>query len=168
MVSFSPGWNFTPPTGLKYCCDYMLNFSLDAICKFPWENLLRYQNTIDVHACVPFSVQAEKNDSDYIDFSACLPGLKILALVSETRLGFSAWANIQPGLKPFPCNCHLRFKRISFRNRAEVSARLTYLAKVWTMIFCMAFSINQEKLWYPGSMMICKFRSEHSSAAFEA
>ena len=27
MVSFSPGWNFFPPTGLKYC-DYMLNFSL--------------------------------------------------------------------------------------------------------------------------------------------
>ena len=26
IVSFSPGWNFAPPTGLKYCWDYMLNF----------------------------------------------------------------------------------------------------------------------------------------------
>lgn len=120
-------------------------------------------------ACLrSFFSPSRKNDSDNMDFSACLPGLKILALVSETRLGFSAWANIQPRLKPFPCNYHLHFKRISFRNRAEVSARLIYLAKVWTMIFCMVFSINQGKLWYPGTMMICKFRSEHSSAAFEA
>ena len=25
MVSFSPGWNFAPPTRLKYFCDYMIN-----------------------------------------------------------------------------------------------------------------------------------------------
>ena len=27
MVSFSPGWNLAPPTGLKYYSDYMHNFS---------------------------------------------------------------------------------------------------------------------------------------------
>ena len=39
MVSFSPGWNFAPPTGLKYCCDYMLNISPGAKRKFPRENI---------------------------------------------------------------------------------------------------------------------------------
>ena len=38
MVSFSPGSNFASPTGLKYCCNYMLNFSLGAKRKFPWES----------------------------------------------------------------------------------------------------------------------------------
>ena len=60
MVNFSPGWNFAPPIGLKYCCDYMLNFSPGAKLKFPWESLLRCENTIDTHACAPFSATAEK------------------------------------------------------------------------------------------------------------
>ena len=42
----------------------MLNFSCKR--KFPWENLLRCENEFDEHA----------NDSDYIDFSACLIGPK--------------------------------------------------------------------------------------------
>ena len=33
----------------------------------------------------------------------------------------------QPGLKPSPCNRHFNFKRISFRTRAEISARLARL-----------------------------------------
>ena len=57
---FSPGWNFAPPTGLKYCCDYMLNFSLGTKCKFPWENLLRCENTVNAHARIPFSTWPEK------------------------------------------------------------------------------------------------------------
>ena len=32
MMIFSPGWNFAPPTGLKYCCDHMLDFSPGAKC----------------------------------------------------------------------------------------------------------------------------------------
>jgi len=27
IANFRPGWNFGPPTGLKFCCDYMANFS---------------------------------------------------------------------------------------------------------------------------------------------
>ena len=27
MANFSPGWNFGPPTWLKFCCDHMANFS---------------------------------------------------------------------------------------------------------------------------------------------
>jgi len=27
MVSFSPGLKFAPTTGLKFCCDYIANFS---------------------------------------------------------------------------------------------------------------------------------------------
>ena len=34
MVSFSPERNFTLPTGLKFCCDYMLNFSPISMGKF--------------------------------------------------------------------------------------------------------------------------------------
>ena len=60
MVNFSPGWNFAPPTGLKYCCDYMVNYSPGAKRKFPWESLLRCENTIDTHARPPFSARAEK------------------------------------------------------------------------------------------------------------
>ena len=59
MVSFSPGWNFAPPTGLKYSCDYMHNFSPGAKHKFPWESLLRCDNTVNAHARVLFSARAE-------------------------------------------------------------------------------------------------------------
>ena len=55
--------------GLKYCCDYMFNFSPGAKRKFPWESLLRFENTIDTHARAPFSARADKMkwyDSDYI------------------------------------------------------------------------------------------------------
>ena len=62
----------------KYCCVYMLNFSPGAERKFPWECLLRWENTVDAHARVPFSVRDEKNDSDHMDFSARLTGQKIL------------------------------------------------------------------------------------------
>ena len=31
MTNFSPGWGFGPPTELKFCCDYMANFSPGAM-----------------------------------------------------------------------------------------------------------------------------------------
>ena len=37
-------------------------------------------------------------------FLARLPGLKILARFEETGLGFSARAELRPGLNPSPCN----------------------------------------------------------------
>ena len=68
-----------------------------------------------------------KNDSDYMDFSARLAGLKILARFENTRLGFSARAELCPGLNPSPCNRQLGFLRICFRSRSEISTRLAGL-----------------------------------------
>ena len=76
MVNFSPGWNFAPPTGLKYCCDYMLNFSPGAKLKFPWESLLRFENTIDTHARAPFSAWADKMIAITWIFQPVWPGWK--------------------------------------------------------------------------------------------
>ena len=57
-ASFSPGWYFASPSGLKFCCDYMMNFSPGTKRKFAWENLQRRENSIDAHALVPFSARA--------------------------------------------------------------------------------------------------------------
>ena len=84
MVNFSPGWDFAPPTGLKYCCDYMVNFSPGAKRQFPWESLLRCENTIDTHARAPFSARTE----EMIEITWLF--LKILARFENTGLGFSA------------------------------------------------------------------------------
>ena len=123
MVSFRTGWNFAPPTGLKYCCDYMLNFSPGAKRKFPWESLLKCKKTVDAHARIPFSARDEKNDYDYLDFSARLAGLKILARFENSGLGFLARAELRAGLNPSPCNRQFDFKRTCFRSRAEISAQ---------------------------------------------
>ena len=53
--------------------------------------------------------------------------MKILARFEQTGLGFSARAELRPGLNPSPCNRQFDFKRICFRSRAEVSTRLTGL-----------------------------------------
>ena len=123
MVSFSPGWNFAPP---KNCCDYTLNFSPGAKRKFPWESFLRYENTVNAHARVPFSARAEilfRLHETFSDFQARLAGLKILARSVLTGLGFSARAELRPGLNPSPCNRQFGFQRICFRGRFEISAR---------------------------------------------
>ena len=64
-----------------------------------------------------------------MDFSARLAGLKILARFENTGLGFSARAELRPGLNPSQCNRQLGFLRICFRSRSEISARLTGLFK---------------------------------------
>ena len=145
MVSFSPGWNFAPPTGLKYnlvpspqsqgkapwgrgwlkyCCNYMLNFSAGAKRKIPWESLLRCENTVDAHARVSFSALHEK---------VRLAGLKILARFENTGLGFLARVELRPGLSPSPCNRQFDFKRICFRSRAEIRhvIRPVYAVDIW-------------------------------------
>ena len=58
-----------------------------------------------------------------MDFSARLAGLKILARYSQTGLGFSARAELRPGLNLSPCNRQFGFQRICYRSRAEISAR---------------------------------------------
>ena len=123
MVSFIPGWNFAAPNRLKYCCDYMLNFLPGVKRKLPWESLLRCENTVDAHARVPFSARDERNDSDYMDISARLAGLKILARFKNTGLGFLARAELRPGQNHTRCNRQFDFKRICFRSRAEISFR---------------------------------------------
>ena len=49
-----------------------------------------------------FFSQGWKNDSDYMDFSARLAGLKIVARFENTGLGFSARAELRPGLNCAP------------------------------------------------------------------
>ena len=67
-------------------------------------SLLRYENTVDAHARLPLSARDEKNNSDYMDFSARLAGLKILARFEDTGLGFLARDELRPGPNPSPCN----------------------------------------------------------------
>ena len=52
-----------------------------------------------------------------MDFSARLARLKILARFENTGLGFSARAELRPGLNPSPCNRQLGFLR------SEISAQ---------------------------------------------
>ena len=47
--------------------------------------------------------------------------------VWKTGLGFLARAELRPGLNPSPCNQQFDFKRICFRSRDEISARLAGL-----------------------------------------
>ena len=56
----------------------------------------------------------------FLDFQACLAGLKILARFESTGLGFSARAELCPRLNTSPCNGQFDFKRICFRSRAEI------------------------------------------------
>ena len=142
MVSFSPGWNFAPPTGLKYCCDYMINFSPGAKRKYSWESLLRCENTVSAHASVPFSARAEipfRLHETFSDFQARLAGLKILGRFENTGLGFSARAELRPGLNPSPCNRQFGFQRICFRSRAENSAGLAvyYPVRFYNVVSCV-------------------------------
>ena len=60
---------------------------------------------------------------DFSDFQARLAGLKILARFEHTGLGFSARAELRPGLNPSPCNRQFVFQRICSRSRSEISAR---------------------------------------------
>ena len=65
----------------------------------------------------------EKNDSDYVDLSARLAELKILARFENTGLGFLARADLRAGLNPSPCNRQFDFNRTCSRSRTEISAR---------------------------------------------
>ena len=63
----------------------------------------------------------------FSDFLARLAGLKILARFAKTRLGFSAGAELRPGLNLSPCNRQFDFKRICFKSWTEISVRLAGL-----------------------------------------
>ena len=100
---------------------------LSFIAFIPLKSLLlrsgsRLVSSFSARAEIPFRLHGI-----FSDFSARLPGLKILARFEQTGLGFSARAELRPGLNHSPCNRQFDFKRICFRSRAEVSARLTGL-----------------------------------------
>ena len=65
--------------------------------------------------------------SNYMDFSARLAGLEILARFENTGLGFLARAELRCGLNRSPCNRQFDVKRIRFRGWTETSARLAGL-----------------------------------------
>ena len=90
------------------------------------KSLLRCENTVSAHARVPSSARAEipfRLHETSSDSQARLAGLKILARFEHTVLGFSARAELRPGLNPSPCNRQFGFQRICFRSRPEITAR---------------------------------------------
>ena len=104
-----------------------MNTILYFIALIPLKSLLLPSGS---HIASCFSARAEipfRLHETFSDFLARLPGLKILARFEQTGLGFSARAELRPGLNPSPCNRQFDFKRICFRSQAEVSARLTRL-----------------------------------------
>ena len=84
MVNFSSGWNFVTPTGLKYRCDYSAQFQPSRKTQISMRKFTEVQK----HYSAPFSARTEKNDSEYMDFSARLAGLEIQARFENTGLGF--------------------------------------------------------------------------------
>ena len=77
-----------------------------------------------------------------MDFSARLAGLKILARFENTGLGFSARAELRPGLNPSPCNRQLGFQRICFRSRSEISARDETHHVIGPLLLCVQLSLK--------------------------
>ena len=120
MANFSPGWNFVAITWRTSARAEMLvsapNMKLRAKSlgriRQPYYFLLFSRAEISFRLHEIFSAR-----------SANQPGLKILARFGQTGLGFSARAELHPGLKKSPCNRqfdHVDFKRICFRSRAEI------------------------------------------------
>ena len=109
---FSLGWNFASPTGLKYCCNYMLNFSLRAERKFT-------------------EVQNHNRCACSRSFSS--PGLIKWWRLKRLFRPFARADNprnrariLRPGWNLLHVIA-FHFKRISFKSRSENWARLTWL-----------------------------------------
>ena len=81
-----------PPLTAPHCCDSMLNISPGAKRKFT--EMRKHSR-----ACSRsfFRRGMKKHDSDYMDFSARLAGLKILARFEDTGLGLLVRAELRPG-----------------------------------------------------------------------
>ena len=114
MANFSPGWNSSPPSGLKFCRDYMASFSPGLSTIFPLPPFCFVEYSVNAPAQTHVSTRAE-----------ILLRLHEVSKPSSPGWTFSARAEIQPGQKPSSCNRHFHFQRISFRTWAEISARLT-------------------------------------------
>ena len=85
---------------LKFRSAHRVEILLRLRAQFPRESLPRCENTVDAHARLPFSARDEQSNSDYMDFSACLAGLKMLARFEDTGLGFLARDELRPGRIP--------------------------------------------------------------------
>ena len=80
---------------------------------------------MNAHARVPFSARAEipfRLQETFSDFQARLAGLKILARFENTGLGFSARAELRPGLNPSHVIDNLVFIRSDEGLTLETSA----------------------------------------------
>ena len=112
-------------TGLKFCCDCMTNFSPGLNISLGTKYEIAREESRENQAAILFPAfqPGLKFLFDYMRFfsarGAIQPGLKIPARFRQTGLGFSARAELHPGLKKSPCNRQLDFKRICFRSRAE-------------------------------------------------
>ena len=63
----------------------------------------------------------------------------------QTGLGFSARAELRPGLNPLPCNRQFDFKRICLRSRAEISARVEIRHVIGPLIVISAIYAIEKK-----------------------
>ena len=128
MASFSPGWNFIPPTRLKFCCDYMAsfcqgwNFEIAVVSGRPPSCFA--ENTIPEHAQAHFSARAESLMRVHEVFLNFSPGWKSQPSFTNRAGNLSpgwnsARAEIQPGLKFSPCNRKRLFKKICSGGRGE-------------------------------------------------
>ena len=109
-----------------------MNKILSFIALIPLKSLLLPSGS---HIVSCFSARAEipfRLHEIFSDFLSRLAGLKILARFAKTGLGFSARAELRPGLNPSPCNRQFDFKRICFRSRAEIRHVIRPLPyKIW-------------------------------------
>ena len=127
MANFSPGWNFGLPTGLKFCCDYMTNFSPGVMFKIGREKVAGKRFTFTTQAVRMNKVIFQpglKFECAYMRFFSRFDRTEISSPVCETGLEISARTGIQPGLKLSSCNRKRLFKKICSGSRAEISARL--------------------------------------------
>ena len=162
-VSFSPGWDFAPPTGLKYCCDYMLNFSPRPKRKFSMRKFTEIRKHSLCTCSRSFSARAEKMIAITRIFQPVCPfarsgfrnrarifspGWNPLHVIATFILrGYlSEGLKFQPGLKSSPCNRYFHFKRISLR-RAEVSARDEIRHVISPSDSCLLNGSRQQQNW---------------------
>ena len=64
----------------------------------------------------------------------------------QTELGFSARAELRPGLNPLPCNRQFDFKRICLRSRVEISARVEIRHVIGPLVVISAIYTIEKKI----------------------
>ena len=133
MANFSPGWNFYPANRAEILLRLHDELQPRAEILVSAPNMkLREKSLGRIRHPYYFLLFCPGWNFFSITWDFFSPGrnsagLKILARFGQTMLGFSARADLHPGLKKSPCNRQFDFKRICFRSRAEISARAEIL-----------------------------------------